>query len=217
MGLRIYLVDDSPEVLTRVEGILHRDTSRFEVVGSATSGRDALRDLRGVDVDVVLLDLSMPRLNGVEVLESLRTFRKDLPVVVLTSYHDAAWIRPALSAGASGYVLKTASAEELCAAVEAAWAGSFPTSVDVLEELISTAPTASPNRRVHLTQMETQVLADVVEGLTNQEIAARRYVSVGSVKLVLAALSDKLVARNRTHLATQAARHGFVSLRSATR
>lgn len=216
MPTRVYLVDDSREVLTRLEGILHRDTSKFEVVGAATGGMEALRALRKLDVDIVLLDLSMPRLNGVEVLEALRPLRPTLPVVVVTSYHDAAWVQPALKAGANGYVLKTASAEEICAAIDSALVGSFPTSVEVLEELASSLPLGMPTRSIHLTTLERNVLTDLADGLTNVEIAEKRFVSVGTIKQTLAALTQKLSARNRTHLVTQAARMGLVALRVPT-
>ncbi len=213
MPTRVYLVDDSPDVLTHLEGVLHRDTSRFEVVGTSTSGTQALKTLQTLDVDVVLLDLSMPRLNGVEVLEALRPRRPDLPVVVITAYVDAAWILPALRAGASGYVLKTASAGEILAAIDSAIAGSFPTSVEVLDELATSLPAARPRESITLGPLERELLADLADGLTNSEIAHKRFVSVGTVKQTIASLSQKLAARNRTHLVSQAARLGMVTLR----
>ncbi|MDO5533063.1 MAG: response regulator transcription factor [Propionibacteriaceae bacterium] len=217
MPIRVYLVDDSPEALRRIEGILHRDTASFEVIGSATSGVAAIRALRHLSADVVLLDLSMPRLNGVEVLKLLRAEWPDLCVVVLTAYYDAAWVAPALAAGANGYVLKTASAGELMTAMRAALAGSFPTSVEVMTELASTTSVPVHTSPVRLTAMEREVLSAIADGHTNQEIAAARFVSVSTVKLVVAALMDKLAARNRTHLISQGIREGLISLRVETR
>lgn len=216
MPTRVFLIDDSSDTITQLSGMLHRDTARFEVVGSATSGHQGLDQLRRTPTDIVLLDLSMPRMNGIEVLERIRAQWPVLPVLILTAYHDAAWVEPALSRGASGYVLKTSSADEITAAIEAAVVGSFPTTREVMEELASTVPVgaATSGNQTHLSASERRLLDDVAQGLTNAEIATMRHVSVGTVKQVLAAVSRKLEARNRTHLVTQAARKGLISFKS---
>lgn len=210
MGIRVFLVDDSADTLRQIEATLALGPDRYQVVGRATSGHAFLRALAQVEVDVVCLDLSMPRLNGVEVLHRLREQRPSLPVLVLTAFADASWVLPALEAGANGYVLKTAPAAEFLGAVEAVLAGTFPTDASVLAGLADSLPSGAFARQIHLSPGERDILDDLVDGLTNVEIAHRRHLSLSGVKQVLTALSGKLGARNRTHIVTQAARHGLV-------
>jgi DNA-binding NarL/FixJ family response regulator len=188
-----------------------------EVVGTAADGSQALSMVTDLHPDVVLMDLRMPRVDGVEATRRLRQTHPDVKVVVLTTYADDRSVIEALRAGAVGYLTKDAGAEEIRQALERVTSGQAVLDPAVQRHLVDaiagTAPepepgpvTGSPDG---LTRREAEVLALVAEGLSNAEIAARLVVSEATVKSHLNHLFPKIGVRDRAQAVRYAYRHGL--------
>jgi DNA-binding NarL/FixJ family response regulator len=186
-----------------------------EVVGLAGDGEEALELVASQAPDVVLMDLRMPRLNGVEATRALHERRPDLPVVVLTTYADDESVVAALSAGAAGYLTKDADRDDIRRALEAAVAGQTVLDASVQAALLKAArqgvvarPATLPDG---LTDREAEVLALIASGLSNHEIAERLYVAEATVKTHVNRIFAKTGSRDRAQAAVYAHRHGLDS------
>lgn len=181
----------------------------FTVVGMAGSAAEALEALPDVSADVVLLDLRMPGMDGLEFLTTIGRRSSRLKVVVLTNYHSDEDVFRAFQAGAMAYLLKTSSDEELFTAIRNVQAGirCVPPSIaqQLAERLAQTA----------LTPRELEVLSYVVSGLTNREIGSILFISDKTVRNHVISVLDKLGAKDRTEASTIALRRGLISLESS--
>jgi len=211
--IRVLVVDDHGVVREGLRHLLGRQPD-VEVVGEAADGREAV-DLAGrLHPDVVLLDLLMPVLDGVEALGQIRAGSPGSRVVVLTSSHDDRQILPALRAGALSYLLKDCEPEEVVAAVRAAAAGTSVLSPQVTARVLGAlrgrpVPTAGAEA---LTERERQVLTHVARGHSNRRIAAGLHISEETVKTHVSHVIAKLGAADRTDAAVQALRLGLIDL-----
>jgi DNA-binding NarL/FixJ family response regulator len=184
-----------------------------EVVGLAGDGKEALELVATQAPDVVLMDLRMPRLGGVEATRALHERQPDLPVVVLTTYADDDSVVAALSAGAVGYLTKDADRDDIRRALEAAVAGQAVLDASVQAALLKAArqgvvgrPAALPDG---LTDREGEVLALITSGHSNHEIAERLYVAEATVKTHVNRIFAKTGSRDRAQAAVYAHRHGL--------
>jgi DNA-binding NarL/FixJ family response regulator len=189
--------------------MLGRFPDRVRVCGLAGTGRDAVRLVADEAPDVTLLDLHMPEMDGVAVLEALRDRRVPHRAVMLTAFDDLASITRALRAGAVGYLLKTSTAEQLARAVEGAARDDLPLSPAVVRRLAE-RPEPRAEVAVALTPREQDVLAQLATGLTNRQIAAALCIEESTVKQYLGTLQGKLQVSNRTALVVAAARRGLL-------
>ena len=206
--IRLLLVDDHPIVRGGLRGVFDDDPD-FVVVGEASNGAEALAQLDQIDVDVVLMDLRMPELGGVEAIRALRR-RSPVPyVLVLTTYDTDGDVLPAIEAGATGYLLKDAPREALVRAVRAAANGEPVLSPSVARRLIGQvrAPMAGA-----LSQREREVLALTANGATNREIAAALFISEATVKTHLLNVYAKLGVDDRTAAVVTALQRGLLDL-----
>jgi DNA-binding NarL/FixJ family response regulator len=205
-SITVFLVDDHEIVREGIKRMLVAAPG-ITVVGEASSGEEALRSVPLVGPDVVLLDLSLPGIQGLAVLEGLEDLASPPRVVVLSIHDEAKLVLGAARLGAHGYVLKQASRNELLEAIGAAAAGGFyfsPEIVDVLR-----APTsAAPASQATLSARELEVLRLVAAGADNREIAERLYVSSETVKSHLANVYRKLGVAGRAHAVAAALRQG---------
>jgi DNA-binding NarL/FixJ family response regulator len=212
--VRVLLADDQRlvrESLATLLGLL----GGIELVGSASDGEEALSLAVEHAPDVVLMDLRMPRLDGVEATRRLREGRPDVPVVVLTTYADDDSIVAALSAGAVGYLTKDADRDDIRRALEAAVAGQSVLDASVQAALLKAARQGAaarpPTLPDGLTDREAEVLALIASGLSNQEIAERLYVAETTVKTHVNRIFAKTASRDRAQAAVYAHRHGLVA------
>jgi DNA-binding NarL/FixJ family response regulator len=208
--IRILLVDDQQLVRAGLR-MLCESTSDIEVVGEAAGGAEAVRLAGGTVPDVILMDLRMPGTDGITATERILRARPTTRVVVLTTFDDDEHLYPALAAGACGFLAKDATPAELTDAIRTAAAGGSPFSTHVLRRLVtqavSTRAGRPPGPKVELTPRERDVLALVVAGMANTEIAARLHIGVTTVKTHVASLMQKTGSPTRVHLAVLAVRH----------
>ncbi|MEV4252783.1 response regulator transcription factor [Spirillospora sp. NPDC049652] len=210
MSVRVLLVDDQP--LLRVGlGILIGDTDDLEVVGEARDGREAVRLVRELRPDVVVMDIRMPGMDGIEATRQA-TAEPDPPkVLVLTTFDDDEYVYGALRAGASGFLLKSMALDAILDAIRVVAAGDALIAPSVTRRLIADfagtsvppAPAPAPDSPLlaEITDREREVLALVGQGLSNTEIAERLVISAATAKTHVARLFAKLEARDRVHLA----------------
>jgi DNA-binding NarL/FixJ family response regulator len=191
--IRLLIVDDHPVVRGGLRGIFAGDEG-FEVVGEAANGAEAVARAVELRADVVLMDLRMPEMGGVEAIRRLRATAPSAHVLVLTTYDTDDDVLPAIEAGATGYLLKDAPREELVRAVRAASRGESALSPAIAGRVL--AHVRGPVRE-GLTQRELEVLRLVANGVPTREAAARLFVSEATVKTHLLHIYNKLGVRDR--------------------
>lgn len=191
--IRLLIVDDHPVVRGGLRGIFAGDEG-FEVVGEAANGAEALAVAPGLRADVVLMDLSMPEMGGVEATRRLRQVMPSAQVLVLTTYDTEADVLPAIEAGATGYLLKDAPREELVRAVRAAARGEGVLSPSVAGRVLARVRAPVQDS---LSQRELEVLRLVASGVPTRDAAATLFVSEATIKTHLLHIYDKLGVRDR--------------------
>jgi DNA-binding NarL/FixJ family response regulator len=210
--IRVLVVDDEPLVRQGLRMVLEHGGG-LQVVAEAEHGLAALRELDRHDVDVALLDIRMPEMDGIEAARRI-TARPSGPVVVmLTTFSDDSLIVGAIRAGASGYLLKSMPPEEIRAAVRDAASGRTSMAPSLVDRLVKeyAARRVEPSPALQqLTGREVDVLREIAGGLSNQEIGAKLFVSEGTVKTHVAAILRKLGLRDRTQAAVAAYELGLV-------
>jgi len=203
--IRVVLADDHAMVRRGLEQLLSGQPD-IEVVGTAPDGAVAVALVRQTQPDVVLMDLQMPVLDGVEATKQIVADSGDTQVVVLTSFSDSERIVAAIDAGAVGYLLKDAEPEDVIEGLRAAARGESPLHPRAARQLL-TARSSGPG--VELTPRERQVLALVRAGLANKQIARRLAISERTVKAHLTSVFQRIGVLDRTQAALWAERHGI--------
>jgi NarL family two-component system response regulator LiaR len=208
--IRVLTVDDH-ELLRRGIRFSLLSFDDLELAGEADSGEEALNICEEILPDVVLMDMHLTgEMDGVATTRALRERYPQMQVIALSSFYDRDLVQGAMQAGAIGYLVKGVSGEELAQAIRAAHAGRSVLDAEALDALIQ--PAAPATQLGHdLTKREREVLAFLVEGLSNAEIAGQLYVSVAAVKYHVSNILSKLGATNRTEAAALARQHGLVS------
>jgi DNA-binding NarL/FixJ family response regulator len=211
--IRVLLVDDEQLIRTGLRMILEAEDD-LEVVGSAVDGLDALAAVDRLAPDVVLMDIRMPRMDGLEATRRILSGPSQSRVVVLTTFDLDEHVFDALAAGASGFLLKDAPAHQLVDAIRAAAAGNALLAPSVTRRLIAqftrSGPRPSPAISVDLTARETEVWQLVAEGMSNAEIAERLVIGEATVKTHVARLRAKLGLRDRVQAVVLAYESGLV-------
>jgi DNA-binding NarL/FixJ family response regulator len=211
--LRIFLADDHMIVREGLKTLINAQPD-MEVVGEAENGRDAVKSAVELSPDVVVMDISMPEMNGIEATERLRKECPSTKIVALTIYEDTGYLRQSLKAGASGYVLKRAVVEELVQAVRTCAAGGTyidPTLAgQVVSTYISRGSATGNLSQTELSERETQVLRLVAWGSSNKEIGAKLNISVKTVETYKGRLMGKLSLRSRADMVRYALRQGWL-------
>jgi len=207
--IRVLLVDDHAVVRSGLAAFLLA-WDDLELVSQAESGEDALAQCEKWQPDVVLMDLVMPGMGGVQATQSIRQRWPRIRVVALTSFESDDLVRGALQAGAISYLLKNVTALELAETIRAAYSGRSILAPEATEVLVRSANEDHP-LGFDLTARESEVLALLVEGLSNSEIAARLVLSHSTVKFHVSNILSKLGASNRGQAVSLAVQHKLVN------
>ena len=200
--LKVLLVDDEALIRAGLRLVLE-GSQEIRIVGEAQDGVEAEQLARELHPDVILMDVRMPRRDGVAATAAVRALPEPPAVVVLTAFATDEFVLGALRAGASGFLLKHTPPAQLVDAVRQAAAGTMSFSPEALTRLVSAAATRVPGteRVATLSQRETQIADLVAQGLTNADIAGQLYLSLPTVKTHLARIFDKLAVTNRVQVA----------------
>ncbi|MGL3198659.1 MULTISPECIES: response regulator [Curtobacterium] len=204
--MRVLLVDDHALVRSGLRAVLGT-TDDCEVVGEAATGEEAVAIAPALRPDLVVMDLSMPGAGGVDATARLRAEVPDARVLVLTTFSDDHRVRAALSAGATGYLLKDAAPEEVVAAVRAAARDETPIDPRVARSLLPGAPVV--DRGPDLPPRERDVLVRLARGLSNKQIASELGIAERTVKVHVGSLFRRIGVADRTSAALWARDHGW--------
>ncbi len=210
--ISVLVADDHAVVREGIRTYLQLE-NHIRLVGEAGNGRDAIELALQLRPDVVIMDLQMPEMDGIAATRALRERLPDTRVIVLTSFLDDDHVLPAIRAGATGYLLKDASAQELSRAIEAAARGQpqlHPTVAARLMEQVSAPPAAEP--ATELTPRELEVLRLIARGMSNKEIARELVTSERTIKGHVSNVLSKLGLADRTQAALYAVREGIAPL-----
>lgn len=207
MAIRILIADDHAVVRQGLRMFLSLD-EEFEVVAEAINGEEAVRKARDLAPDVVLMDVLMPVMDGIEATAAIRQTLPDTEVIALTSVLEDSSVVGAIRAGAIGYLLKDTDSGELLRAIKAAAAGQVQLSPKAAARLMREV--RAPESPEALTERETEVLRLVASGMSNKEIAQALYIGEKTVKTHVSSILSKLNVASRTQAALYAARVGLV-------
>ena len=209
MPIRLLIVDDHAVVRQGLQMFLKLD-AELEIIGEAVNGQQAIQLAAELKPDIVLMDLLMPVMGGVEAIGIIRREMPDVEVIALTSVLEDKAVIEAIRAGAIGYLLKDTEADELIRAIKAAAAGQVQLSPQAAARLMREV--RAPDSPESLTERETDVLRLLATGLSNKEIAQALVIGEKTVKTHVSSILAKLNIRSRTQAALYAARIGLVEL-----
>jgi NarL family two-component system response regulator LiaR len=214
MAIRVLICDDQDVVREGLRTIL-KSAPDIEVVGLARDGAEALELIPSARPAVVLMDLKMPGVNGIQATREIRTQYPEIKVLVLTTYDGDQWVFDAIRSGAAGYLLKDTPREKLIAAIRDTSAGKTHIDPDVAGKLFAhvvDSPSVDTTIAASLSDREREVLTLLANGLSNADIAARLYLSEGTVRNYVSAVFVKLGVTDRTQAAVLALRYGVVKM-----
>jgi len=211
--IRIFIADDHPVVRRGIKGLLETEPDMV-VVGEATNGQEAVAGITASQPDIVLMDLVMPLMDGIEAIQALRDSQSKTRVLVLTSFATDDKVFPAIKAGAMGYLIKDTAPEELLRAIRQVYRGEPTLHPTIAQKLLKevSSPSEQPPAPDPLTEREVEVLRLVAHGMSNQEIAAQLFISVTTVYSHVSNILAKLHLASRTQVALYALREGYASL-----
>lgn len=212
--IRVLIADDHTIVREGIRMILTAQPD-IEVVGEAANGQEAIDLTRKLRPDVVVMDISMPGVSGINATKAIKAEMPEVNVLALTMHEDETYVFQLLKAGASGYVLKRGAASDLVNAVRAASKGEaflYPSVAKaVVQDYLQRVEAGEERERWDgLTQREREILKLIAEGYTNQEIAQKLYISVKTVQTHRAHILEKLGLHDRTELVRYAIRKGLI-------
>jgi DNA-binding NarL/FixJ family response regulator len=215
MNIRVVVVDDQPVIRSGLSMIVsaHDD---LELVGEAADGREGIELVDTVAPDVVLMDIQMPELDGVEATRQLAVRGSHARVLILTTFGQEQYVFDAFEAGAAGFLLKTAEPQVIVDAIRTIATGNSLLAPQLTQQIIESylagrRATTMPSEYARLTDREQEVLRAMATGLSNAEIGRELFIGEGTVKTHVARILDKLGLRDRVQAVVFAHRHGLAS------
>ena len=208
--IQVMVVDDHPIVRSGLSTMLVAFED-FELVGEAANGKMALAKCKEIIPDVILVDMVMPEMDGLETTRTVLQLYPSVKVIMLTSFSEENMVQNALEAGATSYLLKDSPIDKLAEAIRLAYAGQATLSPAATRSLIKTSTRPLKKPGGDLTDREKQVLSLVVDGLSNEEIAERLMISPATTRHHVSACISKVGAANRTQAAVIAVKHDLIS------
>ena len=214
--ITILLAEDHVVVRESIRQSLEREAN-LKVVGEASDGEEAVQMARQLKPDVIIMDISMPKLNGIKAIEQIKVFQPSAVILILTAYDYDQYIFPVLSAGAAGYLLKDVSSSELISAIQSVHRGEavlHPTVVRKLVERFRNTKGQYIEERVSdlLTEREIKVLKMAAKGMSNSSIATDLHLSARTIESHLATIFNKLGVGSRIEAVIMALRKGWITL-----
>ena len=212
MAIRILIADDHGLMRAGLRALLE-DEQDIQVVAEGESGEEALRLTGELQPDMVLLDIGMPGMDGIETTRRLKRLNPQLRVLILTVYEEESLLREAMQAGASGYILKRAAEEELVTAIRAVWRGGtyiHPAMTGYLLKDLSPRSASKKEGLEELTPREREVMRYILRGYTSRQIAEALVISTRTVEGHRASIFGKLGLKNRVELLEFAEKHGLM-------
>ena len=212
MAIRVLIADDHAIVRAGLRTLIKAEID-LELVGEAAGGLEAIEKVHSLHPDVLVLDLSMPDLDGIAVTRDLKEEQAGCAILILTVHEDEALLREAIRVGAGGYIIKHAAEDELISAIRSVNRGEMYIHPKMIRSLISTEKKADEQNKEFpeaLTSREKEVLKLIVQGYTNRQVADELTISIRTVEGHRANLTDKLGIRSRVQLLRYAKDHGLV-------
>ncbi|PEM31039.1 response regulator [Bacillus wiedmannii] len=209
MKIKLLLVEDH-HIVRRGLVFFLKTREEFEIVGEAENGEEALTFIQTERPDVVLMDLSMPKMDGIEATKRIKQYDKTIKILILSSFSEQDYVLPALEAGADGYQLKEVQPEQLVASIIAVHEGNANFHPKVTPALFgrSAIKKEKENPFSMLTKREQEVLREIAKGRSNKEIAAELHITEQTVKTHVSNVLAKLEVDDRTQAALYAVKHG---------
>jgi len=210
--IKVLIADDHAIVRTGLRAVIKAE-SELELIGEATGGYETIALVEENQPDILVLDVSMPDLDGIEVAKKIKSQYTDIHILILTIHEDEALLRAALKAGASGYILKGAAEAELISAIHKILEGELYVDPSMVRVLLSDdvpLPALQPKPTEELTPRETEVLKLIAQGYTNRQIGDELHISVRTAESHRSNLSGKLGLQSRVELVRYAREHGLI-------
>jgi len=208
--IKVLLTDDHQIIIDGLKSLL-KNSDETVVVAEANNGREALRILGILSIDVVLMDIDMPVMNGIEALKEIRKQYGDVKVIILSMHNEAGMIKSLMDIGANGYLLKSCSQDELIGAIQKVYSGQNYFSTDVTLALLNPSTTSHTEQKNELlTDRETEILKLIAGGFSNKEIGDRLFISHRTVDTHRTNLMKKLDVNNIAGLISYAIKNGIV-------
>lgn len=211
--IKILIVDDHPVVREGIGAMLKREPD-FRIIGEASNGNEALEKARELSPDVILMDLRMPEVDGVEAIKRIKTEKPDIKFIILTTYSDDEYIFKGIAAGARAYLLKDAPRDELFKAIRAVSRGESLIQPVVASRLLDKlAELSNKTSSVEmLSEREIEVLNLMAKGASNKDIADQLSITQSTVKTHITSIFQKLDVTTRTEAVTTALKKGIIQL-----
>lgn len=199
--IKIMLVDDEKLIREGLKILISLD-EELEIVAEANSGEDAFEKYKDNDIDVILMDIRMPKSNGIDGIKLIKGFKREDPkILILTTFNDIEYINEAIKLGASGYLLKDSEVEAIIDGIKSAYSGNIVLNREVSDKLLTEKSFKKFNiEEFGITKREFEIIGFVASGLSNQEIADSLYLSLGTIKNSISSILDKLELRDRTQI-----------------
>jgi DNA-binding NarL/FixJ family response regulator len=212
--IRVIVCDDQEIVCQGLTTILNNDP-QIQVIATANNGLDVQSQVATYQPDLVLMDLKMPGINGIQATQKIRSSFPNVKILILTTYDDDEWLFDAIRAGAAGYLLKDTPADNLIKAIKGTIEGETYLDPNVAGKVLNKVATqqqVTPASHIQMSEREMDVLQLLARGLTNADIARELYLSEGTVRNYTSAIFTKLGVNDRTQAVLAALRYGLVNI-----